>query len=87
MKKKYFIGIAAAAMLGIAAVNVNYALRGNDLSALSLANLEALAGETSGANTSCCVSWEVLGIKYSCSISCNRGKQASCRIFGGCKCK
>jgi hypothetical protein len=45
MKKKLLIGIAAAAVATIAAVNVNYALQGNDLSELSLANVEALAQE------------------------------------------
>jgi hypothetical protein len=44
MKKMFFIGIAAVVVVAIAAVNVNYALQGNnDLSALALANMEALA--------------------------------------------
>jgi hypothetical protein len=46
MRKKIFIGIAAIAVAAIAAINVNFALQGNnDLSALSLANVEALAQE------------------------------------------
>jgi hypothetical protein len=45
MKKKILIGIAAVAVVAIVAVNVNYALQGSDLSALSLANVEALAQE------------------------------------------
>jgi hypothetical protein len=45
MKKKILLSIAAVAVVAIAAVNVNIALQSNDLSALSLANVEALAQE------------------------------------------
>ncbi|MDR1225948.1 MAG: NVEALA domain-containing protein [Prevotellaceae bacterium] len=45
MKKKFLIGIAAVAVAAVAAVNVNFASQNNDLSALSLANIEALAEE------------------------------------------
>jgi hypothetical protein len=50
MKKKILLSIAAVAVVAIAAVNVNIALQSNDLSALSLANVEALAQESS-----CCI--------------------------------
>lgn len=39
------IGIAAVVVAAVAAVNVNFALQSNGLSALSLANVEALAEE------------------------------------------
>ncbi|GHT61505.1 hypothetical protein AGMMS50239_12550 [Bacteroidia bacterium] len=42
--KKTFISIAVLATVGFAAFNVNFGAKRNDLSALSLANAEALAG-------------------------------------------
>jgi hypothetical protein len=45
MKKKILLGIAVVAVAAVTAVNVNIALQSNDLSALSLENVEALAGE------------------------------------------
>jgi hypothetical protein len=57
MKKRIFIGIATIAVATITAVNVNIALQGSDLSALSLANVEALAGENNGNNSTS--TWQV----------------------------
>lgn len=45
MKKRIFHGIAAVAVVAVAAVNVNYASQSSNLSALFLANVEALATE------------------------------------------
>jgi hypothetical protein len=49
MKKKIFIGVAAVAVTAIVAINVNSTLQSDNLSVLSLANVEALAGESNGA--------------------------------------
>jgi hypothetical protein len=54
MKRKIFIGIAAIVVVAVTAVNVNFALQSNDLSALSLANVEALAGEDDGYDLVTC---------------------------------
>jgi hypothetical protein len=43
MRKKFLSGIAAVAVASVAAVNVNYALQDRNLSALVLANMEALS--------------------------------------------
>lgn len=43
MKKKYFIGIAVVAMLGIAAWNVNLSSQNNELSSISLTDIDAVA--------------------------------------------
>ncbi|MCC2599282.1 NVEALA domain-containing protein [Sphingobacterium sp. FBM7-1] len=55
MKKKIFGGILAVAIAAVAAVNVNINNESEDaLSALSLANVEALAnGESGGGYTGC----------------------------------
>jgi hypothetical protein len=45
MKNKFLIGIGTAAVAILSAVSVDIALQNNDLSALSLANVEALAQE------------------------------------------
>ena len=56
MKKKILGGIAILAIAAVAAFNVNFNTQSNDLSAVSLANVEALAGELSGGNTVDCYS-------------------------------
>ena len=71
MKKKFFIGIAAVGVVAVAAVNVNYALQNNDLSAMALANVEMLAyGESS-----CCIgnSFKITSIPGGWSCLNNQG--------------
>jgi hypothetical protein len=48
MKKIILGSIAALAIAAVAVVNVNLDSKSSDLSAISLANVEALAGEGSG---------------------------------------
>ncbi|MDR1582346.1 MAG: NVEALA domain-containing protein [Prevotellaceae bacterium] len=43
MKKKIFGGIAILAIAAVAVINVNLSSKSNDLSSVSLANIEALA--------------------------------------------
>jgi hypothetical protein len=63
MKKKLFIGIAAVAVAAVAAVNESYALQDNALSALALANVEALAREQEEPRDSVKVgNWEYIVI-------------------------
>ncbi|GHT13603.1 hypothetical protein FACS189426_18730 [Bacteroidia bacterium] len=45
MNKKVLLGIAALAIAGVSVVNVNFNSRSNNLSDVSLANVEALAQE------------------------------------------
>ena len=45
MKKKIFGGIAVLAIAAVAALNLNFNTQSNDLSAINLANVEALASE------------------------------------------
>jgi hypothetical protein len=95
MRKKIFIGISAVAVGTIAAVNANYALQGNkNLSALALANVEALAQESSGdspychsggiGSTSCSISAGVNilgnGTTTGCSVACSGGYYACCSL-------
>ncbi|MDR0680723.1 MAG: hypothetical protein LBG15_02555 [Dysgonamonadaceae bacterium] len=56
MIKKIWSGIALLAIVAVAAWNVNLNSQSNDLSEISLANIEALAQESGG---------------YSCSASAN----------------
>ncbi|GHV27015.1 hypothetical protein FACS1894176_08470 [Bacteroidia bacterium] len=56
MKNKIFGGIAVLAIAAVAAFNVNVNSQKNDLSDLSLANVEALASEGSGGNSVTCYS-------------------------------
>lgn len=69
MKKKIFGGILAVAIAAVAAVNVNFNNEAEDaLSALSLANVEALADGESGSNNYKCYSiLEGSGQSISCS--------------------
>jgi hypothetical protein len=79
MKKKFFIGLAAVAVAAVAAVNVNFALQDNTLSALALANVEMLAhGETPSGCSSCKLEWEGLFGKGECSAECCNGLDAIC---------
>jgi hypothetical protein len=63
MSKKILYGIAVLAIAAVAAWNVNLNSQGNDLSDISLANVEALAGEGGTTVTSC------LGLWGSCSTA------------------
>jgi hypothetical protein len=86
MKKKLFIGLAAVAVAAVVAVNVNFALQDNVLSALSLVNVEMLAhGETPSGCSSCKLVWEGLFGKGECSAECCTGLQAICEDKS-CKC-
>lgn len=54
MKKKILGAIAAIAIAAMVAVNVNFNADVNELSALTMSNIEALAGgETGGGTTTC----------------------------------
>jgi hypothetical protein len=53
MKKKIFGGIAMLAVAAVAVFNVNFSAKSNGLSAIGLANVEALASESSGSSKSC----------------------------------
>jgi hypothetical protein len=58
MKIFYLLGIIIVLIITIVTVmNVNLGLQSNDLSALSLANVEALAGENDCNNTNGYRSW------------------------------
>ena len=52
MKKKFLISIAAGAVMPIVAVNVNVITKNNNLSDVSLVNIEALATEGGGSGRS-----------------------------------
>jgi hypothetical protein len=88
MKKKFFAGIAVLAIATMAAFNVNLNTPENDMSALSLANVEALAyGENGGAScdaggpgaSSCSISQDYPGgLGSSKSVTCNSGYYACC---------
>ena len=68
MRKNFFIGIAAVAVVAIAAVNVNYASQNKNLSALSMANVEALGSEIGGACGGCSSSCRKA---YCCTVIIN----------------
>jgi len=53
MKKKIFGGIAVLAIAAAAAFNVNFSAQSNGLSDVSLANVEALAQESTTTYPSC----------------------------------
>jgi hypothetical protein len=53
MKKKILGGIALLAIAVVAAWNVNLSSQSNDLSDISLANVEALASESGGNAVDC----------------------------------
>ena len=54
MKKKILGGFAVAVIAAVAAFNVNFNITaGNELSAISLANVEALAQDESGSSGNC----------------------------------
>lgn len=84
MKKKILGGIVAVAIAAVAAVNVNFNNEGeNGLSALSVANIEALAdGEGSTPCPKGCkvVGWGVFEIlRCDCSYT---GYFSSCNTWG-----
>lgn len=65
MKKYIFGGIAVLAIATVAAWNMNLNSQSNNLSEISLANVEALAGET---NTSASCN----GLLGWCSLDCSK---------------
>jgi hypothetical protein len=69
MKKKIFGGIAVLAIAAVAVMNVNLGTKNNDLSAVSLANVEALAIEISSSGN-----WSVT-ILGTHSWRCDNGGQ------------
>jgi hypothetical protein len=85
MHKQILGGIAIIAITGIAVWNVNLSTNSNDLSTISLANIEALAEESGIANCpggSCSYS---NNFGASCSVCCPRGKNPRCNSWG-CEC-
>ncbi len=61
MKKKIFGGLVVAAVAAIASFNVNINLNAeNEISSVSLANVEALAQSESGGNKKC---WNTITTK------------------------
>ncbi|GHT15520.1 hypothetical protein FACS189426_23180 [Bacteroidia bacterium] len=50
MNKKILFGIVALAIAGVSVVNVNFNSQSNNLSGVSLANVEALAQESGGGD-------------------------------------
>jgi hypothetical protein len=83
MKKYILGGVAATVVAVLATVNVSLNSQNeNLLSDLALANVEALAQESSCTPSSCSHSWtvSVLGVtvSHSCSITCPCGKTAKC---------
>jgi hypothetical protein len=67
MKKKILGGIAISAIAAVAAFNMNLGLKKNDLSAISLANMEALADGESPKETKTC--WKTLSSSSENAIS------------------
>jgi len=65
MKKKIFGGIAVLAIAAMAAFNVNMNTQNDNLSDLSLANVEALAQSEGGSSSSnCCPQKDKICSKY-----------------------
>jgi hypothetical protein len=62
MNKKFLYGIAIFAVAAVAAWNVNLNSQKSDMSGLSLANVEALAGENDCHNTNGYRSWSTSSI-------------------------
>ncbi len=54
MYKKVFSGIVALFIIAVMALNVNFNVRNNGLSDVTLTNIEALAQGEGGNFTSCC---------------------------------
>jgi hypothetical protein len=87
MKKKILGGIAVLAIVVVAVINVNLGAKSNDLSDLSLANVEALAYEFNNQNWDFNSHWyNTLGgswtpTYHSCTYSINTG--GSVGISGG----
>ena len=90
MIKKIVGGITFLAIAAVVAFNVNLNISPNsNLSNLSLANVEALAGENNNEGSSCSVEWaaNIKGqvLKLSCSANCAKGQLAQCKQ-NDCKC-
>jgi hypothetical protein len=75
MNTKIIYSIAVLAVAVLAAVNVRVNTRGNGLSDVSLANVEALAEESSGKGT---LMGTVDGKRYCCCPGTNSCGAASC---------
>jgi len=88
MKKKILGGIAVLAIVAVAAFNVNLNQK-SDMSLLGLANVEALAQESSNGGSSCSVEWAAnikgQAVKLSCSANCAAGQLAQCKQ-NNCRC-
>jgi hypothetical protein len=94
MKKTYLVSIAILAIVAVAAFNVNLNSQSDKLSAMTLANLEALAqGESDGGLTWKCLSividtYEQSSYSYECgryylsaksiTYDCNNGIWSFC---------
>jgi hypothetical protein len=91
MKKYILGGIAVIVIVTVAVINVNFGSRNNNLSAVSLANIEALAeGDVGGDQRSrCSTEWyvTVMGqlVKLSCNADCAPGQKAQCKQ-NDCRC-
>jgi hypothetical protein len=86
MKNKILGGIAVLAIAAVAVMNVSLGSKSNDLSAVSLANVEALAQE-SGNTVDCPGGSCTYANSYgeSCSACCPSEKNPQCNSFGcGC---
>jgi hypothetical protein len=70
MKMKILGGTALLAIAAVAVFNVNLSSKSNDLSAISIANVEALAGEGGTTITTC------LGLWGSCTTSSGASAKA-----------
>jgi hypothetical protein len=76
MKKKVFGGIAVLVIAAIAAFNVNFNSQSNELSAISLANVEALAIEISSPGQ-----WVAHTLEGEHSWRCDSGGRVCCPDF------
>ncbi len=79
MKKKIILGVATLAIVTVATINVNMSKNDNQLSALGLANVEALATpetNTPGSNYSCSATYDCGDGSVSCTGDvCKRGTE------------
>jgi hypothetical protein len=91
MKNRIFGGIALLVIAVVAAWNVNLSSKNDNLSTISLANIEALAegNENGDQRSRCSIEWyaTVLGqvVKLSCNADCAPGQKAQCKQ-NDCRC-
>jgi len=90
--KKIVLSMVVVAIAAVTTLNVNFNSKSSsdELSLLSLANVEALAQENNGDDRSrCSTEWyaNVMGqmVKLSCSADCASGQKAECKQ-NSCKC-